>query len=66
MRYKIIEGSTSHHCCFEYSIVDTTKPLMIGEKHWESDGVKEYETICECFFLNDAETICNALNKEQA
>lgn len=65
-RYIILKGSASAHCCFKFSIMDTAKPLIIGGEHYEEDGVKQYESICECFFLNDAETICNALNKGEA
>lgn len=52
MRFKVIEGSESAHCCFAATVVDTTKPSMV-------DG---FETICECFDLADAEIVCAALN----
>lgn len=65
-RYIIFNGSKSCHCCFEYTVMDSTKPDMIGDIHYESDGVKHYETVCECFDLESAEMVCNALNKEEA
>lgn len=62
-RYIIITGSKSGHCCFEATVVDTTKPVIIGGKHYEPDGLgKQYETVCECFSLEDAELVCRALN----
>lgn len=58
MRFKVVKGSQSAHCCFDYTVVDTTKPVMIGGKHFE----KQYEEVCECFERADAELICSALN----
>ncbi len=57
-RYKIVRGSQSYHCCFGSTIVDTTKPVMIGEYHYEN----QFEPVCECFEDKDAELICRALN----
>jgi hypothetical protein len=53
-RYKIVQGSQSAHCCFGYTIVDTTT-VLTGYKD-------DYEEICECFELQQAELICDALN----
>lgn len=58
-RYKIVEGSQSAHCCFGYTIVDITKPVMNGDLQWRD----QFEPLCECFELQEAETIVNALNK---
>ncbi len=55
-RYVAIAGS-GHACCFDASVVDTSKP-----KH--SEG--EYETVCECFEIADAEQIAAALNRHAA
>lgn len=57
-RFKIIEGSQSGHCCFEYTIVDTEKPTIVNGKD---------DSVCECFEKEQAELICKALNayKEQ-
>ena len=62
-RYKIIKGSQTAHCCFEYSIVDTEKPVMFKR----TDGTvyhynDEYEVICECFEYCDAVLIAARLN----
>lgn len=61
-RYIIYEGSKSAHCCFEATVMDSTKPEFVGEKQYEDEGGKHYETICECFNVEDAELICKALN----
>ena len=65
-RYAIYKGSQSGHCCFEATVVDTTKPKIIGGKHYrdseESGGQYHYEAVCECFDMVDAERICAALN----
>jgi hypothetical protein len=66
MRYQIYNGSQSRHCCFEYTVVDTTKPDMIGGKQYKdpscAGGQYHYETICECFSHEDAVIVCKALN----
>lgn len=46
-RYKVIKGSASAHCCFDYTVGDT-----------KNDG-----PVCECFDLASAELIADALNK---
>lgn len=62
-RYKVLDGSESGHCCFEATVVDTTKPLLIAGNRYEgSDGEPKCEAICECFEKEDAEQICEALN----
>jgi len=62
-RYAIYKGSQSAHCCFDATVVDTTKPTMIGDKHYQGmDGQFYYETVCECFSEEDAELVCKALN----
>jgi hypothetical protein len=55
-RYKIVEGSQSGHCCFDFTVVDTQEPLS-----YDPEGFK---AICECFELRDAQVVCNALNNE--
>ena len=62
-RYQIYNGSQSGHCCFEATVIDKTKPEIINGKHWKDDsGQYHYANICECFSLEDAEMICQALN----
>lgn len=61
-RYIIAESSISSHCCFEATVMDSTKPDMIGDKHYEDEKGKHYEIVCECFTLECAKLICNALN----
>ena len=65
-RYIIYIGSKSAHCCFEATVMDTTKPEIIGGEHYKDrSGQFHYETICECFSLEDAELVCSALNNQQ-
>jgi hypothetical protein len=68
-RYAVYKGSQSAHCCFEATVVDTTKPDIIGGKHYrdsdERGGQYHYEAICECFEMADAERICAALNEAE-
>ena len=63
MRYGLYDGSQSGHCCFEHTVVDTTKPHIVGGKHYKDKGGYHYEPVCECFSLKDAETIRDALNQ---
>jgi hypothetical protein len=59
MRFVVINGSqTGHSCCFSATIVDTTKPTMIGELHFKN----QFEPICECFKEEDAKQIAESLN----
>lgn len=67
MRYAIFDGSKSAHCCFEYTVVDTDSPEFINGEHYKDrKGRLYYETICECFCLEDAELVCAALNAQAA
>ena len=61
-RYIIYNGSKSAHCCFEATVMDSTKPEIINGEHYEDGLGKHYETICECFSIEDAELVCKALN----
>lgn len=53
-RYKVEEGSNSCHCCFEYTVFDTTVKTGYDPKPFGS--------VCETFDKADAEIICAALN----
>jgi hypothetical protein len=55
LRFIIIKGSLSHHCCFDYTIVDTKEGKVEGD-YWK-------KSMCETFNREEAEIICNALNK---
>ena len=64
MRYIVKPYSQSGHCCFEYTVVDTTLPVIFhGEQYIGRDGNPQFEPICECFDEQDAKLICDALNK---
>jgi uncharacterized protein (DUF433 family) len=52
MKYKVVNGSKSGHCCFEATVISV-----------EADGTED--TICECFSSVTAEMICEALNKTE-
>jgi hypothetical protein len=58
-RYKAIDGSQSCHCCFDATVVDTTRPVMIGGEHYAG----QFESICECFEMGEAERIASAMNE---
>lgn len=57
-RFFIVEESISKHCCFGYTVCDRTKPVLIGGVHYK----ELYETVCECFELEEATLVCMALN----
>ena len=52
MKYKVINGSESGHCCFEATVVSV-----------EDNGTTD--TVCECFSSVVADMICEALNKDE-
>jgi hypothetical protein len=53
-RYRVIEGSQSGHCCFDYTVVDTTK------KHQYFKD--QFVQVCEAFDKESADLIAKALN----
>jgi hypothetical protein len=59
-RFIIINKSLSAHCCFCYTIVDTSYGRedfgKVEDDYWK-------ETVCECFEENHAKDVCDALNK---
>jgi hypothetical protein len=61
-RYKVVEGSQSCHCCFAHTVVDTTKPSMIGDTQYVVQGEPQWEAVCECFEEAEAKLVCEALN----
>jgi hypothetical protein len=52
MIFLAIEGSQSAHCCFAATVIDTSSPQTYGEFH----------AVCECFSLEEAQLIADALN----
>lgn len=48
-RYIVVDGSESAHCCFEATVVDTSRLTHVN--------------ICECFDFEEAVLIAEALNK---
>lgn len=65
MRYVVVSGSETAHCCFEATVVDTARPRVIGGKPFAPNGAQRYENVCECLDVEDAEMIANALNAPQ-
>lgn len=63
-RYEIREGSQTAHCCYEWTVIDTAKPILLGPNKtpYIVDGEQRYEPICECWEQSDAMAICLALN----
>lgn len=59
-RFKVISGSQSAHCCFDATVVDTSRPVLIHGKPYED----QFMAICECFEADDANRIATAMNKE--
>lgn len=57
-RFKIVAGSQSAHCCFDFTVVDTTRPKMIHGEHYDN----QFEPMCECFDEAEATAITAALN----
>ena len=57
-RYIIIEESFTGHCCFGYSIIDT----KAGKVHY-GDYSNWKKSMCETFDKEEAEIICESLNK---
>jgi hypothetical protein len=62
-RYAIYKGSQSANG-FSATVVDTTKPDIIGGKHYQDKrtGQFHYDAVCECFSDEDAALVCKALN----
>jgi hypothetical protein len=55
-RYVVEKGSSSGHCCFDWTVKDMAKPWKIGRLD------AGFETVCECFEEADARLVADALN----
>lgn len=65
-RYQVVEGSESAHCCFEATVIDAQTPIMInGKPHLDRFGNQRFESVCECFSVDDANKIAGALNLKE-
>lgn len=53
-RYQVVPDSVSSHCCFRATVIDSKSPSKFYP------GL--YETVCECFSLEDANKVADALN----
>jgi hypothetical protein len=61
-RFFVVDDSLSCHCCFTHTVCDRTVPKMIGDTHYKDSHGLRYETVCECFYEEDAILVCLALN----
>ncbi len=61
MRYKAVEA-TNHTCCYEGAVADTTSPYEYANNR---PGM-EFNTICECYTMEQAEQIAKAMNLMEA
>ena len=61
-RFKVVSGSQSAHCCFDFTVVDTGRLHMYGPGR----PADYYETVCECFCEAEARAIALALNELSA
>lgn len=57
-RFIVLNGSESAHCCFEFTVIDTSKGKEDYGDYWK-------ETVCETFEKKHAIMICDALNQLQ-
>lgn len=65
-RYLVIEKSLSAHCCFVATVIDMNRPMLIGGLHYRDvDGELQYETVCECFTMEDAVLVGQSLNSQK-
>lgn len=63
-RYKVVMGSDSGQYFFEASVVDMSRPVIFRGEHWRDDsGELRYAPVCECFTVEDANMIADALNR---
>ncbi len=60
MRYEVIRDSTTGHCCFEATVVDTENVTYLDRV------TPRYAAVCECMDVSDAERICTLLNEADA
>lgn len=61
-KYAVRDHSQSGHCCFVATVVDTTKPEIIGGEQFED----HCEAICECFTRAEADLIAAVLNAAES
>lgn len=66
MRYQVYSGSQSGPCCFDSTVVDTSKPEFVyGEHYTDREGRLCYEIVCACSNRDAAQLICDALNTKE-
>jgi len=60
-RYRVVNGSESGNDCFTHTVYDTYAPLKDGDGEIRQGY---FETTCECFNVQTAEDIAQALNEK--
>ena len=55
-RYQLLNESSSSHCCFSFTVIDTDENLLMKNHNIE------YRNMCESFEEENAVKIVNALN----
>lgn len=66
MRYIVVEGSQSAHCCFQATVCDTHDPVIFDGVHQTNKrGELQYYSFCECLDERAAKIICDALNNSK-
>lgn len=60
-RYFIQTRGHSEHSAAAFEVADRSKPFMVAGKHYKG----QYDTVCACWNIEDAEMICKALNASQ-
>lgn len=61
-RFQVVDGSQSGHCCFEHTVIDTSRPVVYHGVPFVDDGQQRYTSVCECFGRTEADMIAASLN----
>lgn len=65
-RYRVIPTSTTHHCCFEATVVDSSLGSGAAGDYNVATYGYDFDWLCECFSVEDAQRIADALNAQDA
>lgn len=61
-RFQVDTTYIDHSCCYGAQVVDTDKPIIIGNEHYRN----QFATVCECYDIETAAMIAEALNRRIA
>lgn len=59
MKYEVVKGSASGHCCFDWSVV--VSDSLVKTEDYEYFG----DILCECTNEESARNICDKMNGEK-